>query len=177
LFAEVTELETTRGGLGGLVRSATRAGGLVRPEDVPTEASIALRLVAADGKQRGSRTVKGNDGGGLGLSGALGLAQYGGAIAADMTLSPRALYALNRASLQVGYNLQAMGLVGTSQYFRAQSIGLSLGGLSRRGMDRTAATAVFLAQQSAAMNTASRVAGTPSYEASLVEALDQLRPK
>lgn len=53
LMAEVTELKVSKGGVGGAVRAASRIGSSSAPQKEPTEASVPVKLLQADGKQGG----------------------------------------------------------------------------------------------------------------------------
>ena len=93
LLAEVTELKASKpGAFGGMMKAASgvpvgAAAWRVRrlaprgrgdaPKEI-TEASIAVKLVQPDGKQRLSTTTKGKDGSGFTLKTGLGIAKFAG---------------------------------------------------------------------------------------------------
>jgi len=179
LLAEVTDLKVAKsGGIGGLMKAASKVTGGGAQKD-PTEASIAVKLVQPDGKQRLSTTAKGKDG--STLQNSLGLARFAGGMYMTMfmgPMGPQMMSRLYRVSGLTGGNLGGLGMLGNPALFQMQSMslgmGLRTGGGSGVGIDQTAGAASFLVQQTMAMNEASSAgaAGGPSYAESLAEALD-----
>jgi hypothetical protein len=178
LFAEVTDLKVSKGGgLGGILKAASAvAAPTGAPKKDPTEASVAVKLVAADGKQRLSTTSKGKDGGGFSAQTGLGIARLAGGMAMGMMMGPQMMTRMYRFSALTGTNMGGMGVLGSPDLFRMQSMGLGLGLGPGRGLgiDQTAGAASFLTQQAMAMSSAASAGtgGGPSYAESLGEALD-----
>jgi hypothetical protein len=193
LLAEVTELKASKPGrFGGLARAASGiaggrggvagvagaaagvAGAAAAPKDT-TESTIALKLIAPDGKQRLSTTTKGKDGSGFTLQTGLGLAKFAGGMYINMLMAPMMMASMGGLG---GANLGGMGLLGNPALFRMQMGGL--GGLSGlgtgAGIDTTAGAASFLMQQAMTMNAAGGLVGLPgqgpSYDESLGEAVE-----
>ena len=177
LFAEVTELKASKpGGLGGLMKAASGiAGGGAAAGAAPkenTESSVAVKLVAPDGKQKLSTTTKGKDGSGFSLQTGLGLAKFAGTMYVGMFAGPQMMMRMNSMGLS---HMSGMGLIGDPNLLRMQMGGLSAmsGG---RGLDTTANAAGYLMQQTMAMNATGNFVGItpgqgPSYDDSLGEAL------
>jgi hypothetical protein len=178
LLAEVTDLKVSKGGgIGGLLKAASAvAAPTGAPKKDPTEASVAVKLVAPDGKQRLSTTSKGKDGGGFSAQAGLGIARFAGGMAMGMMMGPQMMSRMYRFSALTGSNMGGMGVLGSPDLFRMQSMGLGMGLGPGRGMglDQTAGAASFLTQQAMAMNSAASagVPGGPSFAESLGEALE-----
>ena len=179
LVADVTELKVTKGGgIGGALRTASRAAAAVAgpagPAKDPTEATVALKLLQPDGKARLSTTKKGKDGGGLDMKTGIGLAKMAGSMYVGMLTGRTMLSALN--SMTSG-NLSGMGMLGNPALMNVQTRGLGIGGIGGigKGVDPTAGAASFLMQQAMAsdMLGAAGAPGqtAPSFDASLGEAL------
>jgi len=178
LLAEVTELKASKPGrLSGLVRAASGvagargAGAAAAPPQEITEASVDVKLVQNDGKQRLSTTTKGKDGNGFTLQTGLGLARFAGTMYLSMFAGPMMLARLNTFGAA---NLGGMGMLGNPMLYQMQLGGL--GGLGRgAGIDGTAGAASYLIQQAMTMNDLGGFVGTPgqgpSYDESLGEAV------
>jgi hypothetical protein len=180
LLGEVTELKVSKGGgLGGVLKAASAmAAPSAGAKKDPTEASVAVKLVAPDGKQRLSTTSKGKDGGGFSAQTGLGIARLAGGMAMGMMMGPQMMSRMYRFSALTGGNMGGMGGLGSPDLFRMQSMGLGMGlGAGRGiGLDQTAGAASFLTQQAMAMSSAASagVPGGPSFAESLDEALDNV---
>ncbi len=179
VMAEVTELKVSKpGGLGGALRAATGALNTTNPGETPkppTEASLNVRLLqAADGKQRMSKSVKGNNGGGLAGAG-LGAAKLAGGVASGMLMGPRMFAQMYRLNSAFGPNLGGFGLLGNPSFFRLQTMSMGVGGYGGGRIDRAAGAAAFVMEQSAAMSAAASAvpAGATSFDEALTEALDK----
>jgi len=175
LTAEVAELKVSKpGALGGMLRTASRVASPTAdaPKDI-TEASVAVKLIQADGKQRLSTTTKGKDGSAFTMQTGLGLARFAGTMYMSMMMGPAMMNQLNGLG---GANLGGMGMLGSPDLFRMQTGGLGGAMASGMGVDGTAGAASYLIQQAMAMNSAGGLVGMPgagpSYDASLGEALD-----
>jgi hypothetical protein len=179
LVADVTELKVSRGGgLGGALRTASRAAAAVAgpagPPKDPTEATLALKLIQPDGKAKLSTTKKGKDSGGIDMKTGLGLARMAGSMYVGMMTGKTMLNALN--SMTSG-NLSGMGMLGNPALMNVQTQGLGIGGLGGigRGMDPTAGAASFLVLQAIAseLPVAGGLLGqaAPSFDAALGDAL------
>jgi hypothetical protein len=179
LVADVTELKVTKGGgLGGALRAASRAATVVAgtsgPPKDPTEATVEVKLVQADGKSRLSTSKKGKDGGGIDMKTGIGLARMAGSMYIGMMTGRTMFSALN--SMTSG-NLSGMGMLGNPALMNMQSQGLGIGGGFGgigKGLDPTAGAASFLMQQAMAsdmpaVGAAGQIA--PSFDAALGEAL------
>jgi len=178
LLAEVTELKASKPGrLSGLARAASGiagargAGAAAAPPQEITEASVDVKLVQNDGKQRLSTTTKGKDGSGFTLQTGLGLARFAGTMYLSMFAGPMMLARLNTFGAA---NLGGMGMLGNPMLYQMQVGGL--GGLGRgAGIDGTAGAASYLIQQAMTMNDLGGFVGTPgqgpSYDESLGEAV------
>jgi hypothetical protein len=186
LLAEVTELKASKPGrLGGLMRAASgvaggrggvagaaagAAGAASAPQEV-TEASIAVKLVQSDGKQRLSTTTKGKDGNGFTLQTGLGIARFAGTMYLSAFAGP--MMGARLSSFGAA-NLGGMGMLGNPMLYQTQVGGL--GGFGRgAGIDGTAGAASYLMQQALTMNDLGGLVGTPgqgpSYDESLGEAV------
>jgi len=176
LLADVTELKVPKGGLGGMLKAASAVAAPTAPKKEATEASVAVKLVALDGKQRLSTTLKGKDGGGFSAQAGLGIARIAGGMAMGMMMGPQMMSRMYRLNSLTGGNMGGMGLLGSPDLFRMQSMGLGLGLGPGRGMgiDQTAGAASFITQQALAMNRAASAGapGGPSFAESLDDALD-----
>jgi hypothetical protein len=186
LLAEVAELKASKPGrLGGLMRAASGVAGarggiagaagaagaaLPRQEEV-TESSLAVKLVAPDGKQRLSTTTKGKDGSGFTLQTGLGLARFAGTVYLSMFAGPMMMARLNSFGAA---DMGGMGMLGNPMLFQMQAGGL--GGFGRgSGIDSTAGAASYVMQQAMTMNDLGGFVGMPgqgpSYDESLGEAV------
>ena len=181
LMAEVTELKVAKsGGLGGIMKAASSvtapAGG--SPQKDPTEASVAVKLIQPDGKQRLSTTVKGKDGSGFSMKTGLGLAKFAGGMYLSMFVGPQMMSRVYRMTALTGSNMGGLGMLGNPALFQTQALSMGMGmgaGIPRGlGVDQTAGAASFLMQQAMAINNAASagVPGGPSFAESLGEALD-----
>lgn len=189
LLAEVTELKVSKPGkFGGLMQAASgvagmaggqgavagaaagAAGAAAAPKE-KTEATIAVKLIQSDGKQRLSTMSKGKDGSGFSLKQGLGLAQFAGGMYLSMFVGPQMFARLNSFGAA---NLGGMGMLGNPMLYQMQIGGL--GGLVRGvGIDQTAGAASYLTQQAMTMNDMGGLVGAPgqgpSYDESLGEAV------
>jgi hypothetical protein len=180
VLAEVTELKVSKGGgLGGLMKAASNlaapTGGASQKE--PTEATVVVKLVQPDGKQRLSTTAKGKDGSGFSMKTGLGLAKVAGGMYMSMFMGPQMMSSMYRYSGLTGGNMGGLGMLGNPALFQMQSMGIGMTGLGVGrgvGIDQTAGAASFIMQQAMAMSSATKagVPGGPSFEHSLGEALD-----
>jgi hypothetical protein len=175
LVAEITDLKVSKGGggLGGLVKAASKVAGGGTGQD-PTEAAVTIKLVQPDGKARYTTTAKGKDGG-FDMKTGLGVAKFAGTMYMNMMTGKMMMNALNGS---MANNLGGMGMLGNPAMMNMQAQGLGMKGGMQMGMgmgiDPTAGAASFLMQQSIASNAAvSAVAGqgAPSFDAALGEAL------
>src|SRR5262245_42722841 len=110
LLTEVSELKASKpGGLGGLMKAAGgvagarggaagaaagAAGAAAGPKE-NTESSLAVKLLAADGKQKLSTTAKGKDGSGFSLSSGIGIAKFAGTMYVGMFAGPMMMMRMN----------------------------------------------------------------------------------
>ena len=180
LMAEVAELKVSKGGgLGGMLKAASKmAAGGGGPQKDPTEASLSVKLVQPDGKQRMSATAKGKDGSGFSLASGLSIAKFAGGMYMGMFMGPQMMSRFYRVSAFTGGNLGGLGMLGNPALFQMQSLGMGMGlpgGAVRGiGLDQTAGAASFIMQQAMAMKApaGAPVGGGPSYEESLAEAVD-----
>jgi hypothetical protein len=148
------------------------AGGATGPPRDPTEATLDVKLVQADGKARLSTTKKGKDGGGLDMKTGMGLARMAGSMYVGVLTGRSMFSALN--SMTSG-NVAGMGMLGNPALMNVQSRGLgagSLGGLGR-GIDPTAGAASFLIQQAMANDIPVAGQTAPSFDAALGDALGE----
>ena len=176
-MGEVTDLKVAKsGGFGGLLKAASQVTAGAGPQKDPTEATVAIKLLAPDGKTRLSTTVKGKDGGGTAKAG-LGIAKFA---AMSMMMGPMMMSGMYRFNPMAGANMGGLGMLGNPAMFRMQAMGMGMG-IGRgaapgraMGIDQTAGAASFLMQQAMAMNNASAGggAGGPSFTESLDEALE-----
>jgi hypothetical protein len=176
LMAEVTELKVSKGGgLGGIMKAASKvAAPTSGPQKDPTEATLSVKLIAPDGKQRLATTTKGKDGSGFSVKTGLGLAKFAGGMYMNMMMGPMMMNRMYRLNGLAGANMGGFGLLGSPDLFRMQSMGMGLGMGRSMGIDQTAGAASFLMQQAMAMNnaTSATAPGSPSFAESLGEALD-----
>jgi hypothetical protein len=175
LVAEITDLKASKagGGLGGLVKAASKVAGGGTGQD-PTEAAVTIKLVQPDGKARYTTTAKGKDGG-FDMKTGLGVAKFAGTMYMNMMTGKMMMNALNQSMTG---NLGGMGMLGNPAMMSMQTQGLGMKAGMQMGMgmgiDPTAGAASFLMQQSIASNAAlSGVPGQsgPSFDAALGEAL------
>ena len=175
LVAEITDLKVSKGGggLGGLVKAASKVAGGGTSQD-PTEAAVTIKLVQPDGKARYTTTAKGKDGG-FDMKTGLGVAKFAGTMYRNMMTGKMMMNALNQSMTG---NLGGMGMLGNPAMMSMQTQGLGMKAGMQMGMgmgiDSTAGAASFLMQQSLASNAAlSAVTGQggPSFDAALTEAL------
>jgi len=176
LVAEITDLKVSKagGGLGGLVKAASKVAGGGTGQD-PTEAAVTIKLVQPDGKARYTTTAKGKDGG-LDMKTGLGVAKFAGTMYMNMMTGKMMMNALNQSMTG---NLGGMGMLGNPAMMSMQTQGLGMKAGMQMGMgmgiDPTAGAASFLMQQSIASNAAlSGVPGQagPSFDVALGEALE-----
>jgi hypothetical protein len=180
LMAEVTELKVSKGGgLGGMLKAASKmAAGAGGPQKDPTEATLAIKLVQPDGKQRLAATAKGKDGSGFSLANGLSIARFAGGMYMGMFMGPQMMSRFYRVSAFTGGNMGGLGMLGNPALFQMQSLGMGMGmpgGVGRGlGLDQTAGAASFIMQQAMAMKApaGASAGGGPSYEESLAEAVD-----
>jgi hypothetical protein len=175
LVAEITDLKVAKagGGLGGLVKAASKVAGGGTGQD-PTEAAVTIKLVQPDGKARYTTTAKGKDGG-FDMKTGLGVAKFAGTMYMNMMTGKMMMNALNGS---MANNLGGMGMLGNPAMMSMQTQGLGMKAGMQMGMgmgiDPTAGAASFLMQQSLASNSAlSGVPGQggPSFDVALGEAL------
>ena len=175
LVAEITDLKVSKagGGLGGLVKAASKVAGGGTGQD-PTEAAVTIKLVQPDGKARYTTTAKGKDGG-FDMKTGLGVAKFAGTMYMNMMTGKMMMNALNQSMTG---NLGGMGMLGNPAMMSMQTQGLGMKAGMQMGMgmgiDPTAGAASFLMQQSIASNAA--LSGVPgqggsSFDAALGEAL------
>lgn len=174
LVAEITDLKVSKGGgLGGMLKAASKVGGATGPSEDPTEAAVTIKLVQPDGKSRLSTTVKGKTGGGLDLKTGLGVAKFAGGMYLNMMTGKMLMSALNPA---MAGNLGGLGMLGNPAMMSMQTQGLGMKAGMQMGMgmgiDPTAGAASFLMQQSIASKTLmGGAAGQgPSFDEALGEA-------
>jgi hypothetical protein len=171
LFGEVTELKASKpGAVGGLMKKASGGGAGASQEN--TEATIAIKLVQPDGKQRLATTVTGKDGGGFSVQTGLGLAKFAGSMYLTMMVGPQMFAHLNSYGAA---NLGGMSTLGNPMFTQMQMGGL--GGLGRgAGIDATAGAASYLLVQGMAMNNVNGLVGAPgsgpSFDKSLGKAAE-----
>lgn len=157
LFSEVTELKASKpGAIGGLMKKASGSGGAGAPQE-NTEATIGIKLVQPDGKQRLETKITGKDGGGFSVQTGLGLAKFAGSMYLTMMIGPQMFAHLNSYGAA---NLGGMSMLGNPMFNQMQVGGL--GGLGRgAGIDATAGAASYLLLQGMAMNNVNGLVGTP----------------
>jgi hypothetical protein len=161
LVSQITELKASKPGRIGRMIKAT--AGESTTKDV-TEAKLTLQLVPVGGaKAKFSTNTSGNDGG-IGFKTGLRLARA----AAMMYLryaSP--LGALNAMSMM---NMGGMSGYLSNPMMMQMQAGSGVMGTGR-GVDRTAGAALFLMDQAMAGASGAGTDGSPSFDASLAEAL------
>jgi len=178
LLAEVAELKASKPGkIGGLVRTASNVAGRgsgqagAPAQEEITEASVAIKLLQSDGKQRLSTTAKGKDGNGFNLQTGLALGRFAATMYVSMFASPTLAARLNAFGAA---NLGGMGMLNSPSFYQLQVGGLGGYG-GRSGLDRTAGAASFVMQQALTMNELGGLVGVPgrgpSYDESLGEAV------
>ena len=192
LLADVTELKTSKPGrLGGLMKAATSgatagrggaagavagaAGNAALSNDV-TEASLAIKLIQPDGKQKMSTNAKGKDGGGFTLKSGMGIAKLAGGTYLNMMTA--GMFSRFGSGLGYGYGLNGlngMSMLGNPGLYRMQTRGLGAT-MAGTGVDMSAGAASYLMQSAVNMDAARGLVGTPgqagpSYEESLGEAV------
>jgi hypothetical protein len=170
LLAEVSELKVPKGGVGGMVRAASRVGSSGAPQKEPTEASVAVKLLQLDGKQRLSTTTKGKDSTVFSAQTGIGLARLATSI--GFMMGPGAMLRMYHLDGIAGTNLGGMGLLGNPTLFRAQAMTMAGMGAGRGSIDQTAGAASFIVQQAMAMRGSAGSPGAPSFDQALNEALD-----
>ena len=174
LVAEITDLKVSKagGGLGGLVKAASKVAGGGTGQD-PTEAAVTIKLVQPDGKARYTTTAKGKDGG-FDMKTGLGVAKFAGTMYMNMMTGKMMMNALNGS---MANNLGGMGMLGNPAMMNMQTQGLGMKAGMQMGMgmgiDPTAGAASFLMQQSMASNTvlSGGPGQSPSFDVALGEAL------
>ena len=175
LVAEITDLKVAKGGggLGGLVKAASKVAGGGTGQD-PTEAAVTIKLVQPDGKARYTTTSKGKDGG-FDMKSGLGVAKFAGTMYMNMMTGRMMMDALNQSMTG---NLGGMGVLGNPAMMSMQTQGLGMKAGMQMGMgmgiDPTAGAASVLMQQSIASNAA--LSGRPgqggaAFDAALGEAI------
>jgi hypothetical protein len=172
LVAEVTDLKASKGGgIGGVLKAASKVTGGATATQDPTEAAVALKLVQPDGKARLSTTVKGKDGG-FDMKTGLGVAKFAGTMYMNMMTGKMMMNALNAS---MAGNLGGMGMLGNPGLMNVQTRGLGTVPGMRMGIDPTAGAASFLMQQAMAGDAAASAAAGPgpSFDAALSEAFEQ----
>jgi len=192
VLADVTELKTSKAGrMGGLMKAATGAatagrggvGGAVAGaagnaalSNETTEASLAIKLVQPDGKQKLSTNAKGKDGGAFNLKSGMGLARMAGGMYLNMMTAGM----FSRFGSGLGYSygltgLNGMSMLGNPGLYRMQSRGLGAT-MAGTGVDMSAGAASYLMQSAVNMDASRALVGGPgqagpSYEESLGEAV------
>jgi len=184
LVAEITDLKVSKsGGLGGVLKAATKVAGGGGATQDPTEATVSIKLVQPDGKPKLASNVKGKDGGGGGgfdLKSGLGVAKFAGTMYMNMMTGKLMMNALNQS---MAGNLSGIGMLGNPAMtkMQTQGLGMPMQGVGMQGMrmgiDPTASAASFLMQQAmastAAMAGGAGGQGGPSFDAALGDAFEQ----
>jgi hypothetical protein len=192
VLADVTELKTSKPGrLGGLMKAATSgatagrggvggavagaAGNAAVSQDT-TEASLAIKLIQPDGKQKMSTNAKGKDGGTFDMKTGMGLARMAGGMYLNMMTAGM----FSRLGSGLGYSygltgMNGMSMLGNPGLYRMQSRGLGTT-VAGTGVDMSAGAASYLMQSAVNMDAARALVGMPgqagpSYEESLGEAV------
>jgi hypothetical protein len=175
LVAEVTDLKVSKGGgLGGALKAASKlAAGETGQQ--PTEATMSIKLVQADGKSRLATNVKGKNGGGFDAKTGLGIAKFAGTMYMNMMTGKMMMSMMNPS---MAGNLSGLGMLGNPALANMQARGLGAGPMPamRMGLDPTAGAASFLMQQAMASQVSLGSApgqGGASFDASISEALEQ----
>ncbi|HEV8394891.1 MAG TPA: hypothetical protein VGQ37_11490 [Vicinamibacterales bacterium] len=192
VFAEVTELKTSKAGrFGGLMKAASGAAtagrggaagavagaaGNAALSNETTEASLAIKLVQPDGKQKMSTNAKGKDGGGFNLKSGMGIAKLAGGM--YMNMMTAGMFSRFGSGLGYGYGLNGLNgvsMLSNPSLYRMQTRGLGAT-MAGTGIDMSAGAASYLMQSAVNMDAARALVGTPgqagpSYEESLGEAV------
>jgi hypothetical protein len=173
LLVEITDLKVSKagGGLGGMLKAASKVTGGGGSNEDPAEAAITLKLVQPDGKPRLTTTVKGKTGG-LDLKTGLGVAKFAGGMYMNMMTGKMFMGALNPA---MAGNLGGLGMLGNPAMMSMQTQGLGMkAGMQMgtgMGIDPTAGAASFLTQQSMASKALTTgLPGQASFDGALGEA-------
>ena len=175
LTAEITDLKVSKpgGGIGGILRgAASKAVGQATPTADPAEATIAIKLVQPDGKNRYSTNSKGKTGGG-----AFDVKSVAKGLGANYVNLMTGRFMMNAMNKAMTKNLGGIGVMSDPNLLNMQVQGMNLGpqgGLRGLGLDPTARAASFLVQQSAAasaLTSGALGAQAPSLEEALADAL------
>ena len=175
LTAEITDLKVSKagGGIGGILRgAASKAVGQATPTADPAEATIAIKLVQPDGKNRYSTNSKGKTGGG-----AFDVKNVAKSLGSNYMNLMTGRFMMNAMNKAMTKNLGGMGVMSDPNLLNMQVQGMNLGpqgGLRGLGLDPTARAASFLVQQSAAasaLTSGALGAQAPSLEEALADAL------
>lgn len=175
LTAEITDLKVSKpgGGIGGLLKgAASKVAGAGTATADPAEATIAIKLVQPDGKNRYSTNAKGKTGGGA--FDVKNVAKSLGSTYVNLMTGRLMMNALNKSMAK---NLGGMGMLNDPSLLNMQVQGMNVGptgGLRGLGLDPTAGAASFLMQQSMAATTLTGTAlgpQAPSLEEALGDAL------
>jgi hypothetical protein len=176
LTAEITDLKVSKpggGGIGGILRgAASKAVGQAAPTADPAEATIAIKLVQPDGKNRYSTNSKGKTGGG-----AFDVKNVAKSLGTNYMNLMTGRFMMNAMNKAMTKNLGGMGMMSDPNLLNMQVQGMNLGpqgGLRGLGLDPTARAASFLVQQSAAasaLTSGALGAQAPSLEEALADAL------
>ena len=193
VLADVTELKTSKPGrLGGLMKAATSgatagrggaagavagAAGNAALSNDTTEATLAIKLLQPDGKQKMSTNAKGKDGGAFTLKNSLGIAKIAGGM--YMNMMTAGMFS-RFGSFGYGYGLNGMNgmsMLGNPGLYRMQSRGLGAT-MAGTGIDMSAGAASYLMQSAVNMDAARTLVGAPgqvgpSFEQSLGEAVQK----
>jgi len=188
----VTELKTSKAGrFGGMMKAATGAAAAGRGgaagavagaagnaalSNETTEASLAIKLVQPDGKQKMSTNAKGKDGGGFNMKSGMGIAKLAGGM--YMNMMTAGMFSRFGSGLGYGYGLNGlngMSMLGNPGLYRMQTRGLGAT-MAGTGIDMSAGAASYLMQSAVNMDAARALVGAPgqagpSYEESLGEAV------
>ena len=175
LTAEITDLKVSKpgGGIGGILKgAATKVAGVGTPTSDPAEATIAIKLVQPDGKNRYSTNAKGKTGGG-----AFDVKNVAKGLASNYVNLMTGRFMMNALNKTMAKNLGGMGMLNDPSLLNMQVQGMNVGptgGLRGLGLDPTARAASFLMQQSAVATTLTSSAlgpQAPSLEEALGDAL------
>jgi len=191
VLADVTELKTSKPGrFGGMMKAATGAAtagrggaagaiagaaGNTAMSNETTEASLAIKLVQPDGKQKMSTNAKGKDGEGFNLKSGVGIAKFAGGMYVNMMM-PGLFSRFGSYGYGYGLNgLSGVSMLGNPGLYQMQTRGLGAT-VAGTGIDMSAGAASYLMQSAVNMNAASALVGLPgqagpSYEESLGEAV------
>ena len=175
LTAEITDLKVSKpgGGIGGILKgAASKAVGAGASTSDPAEATIAIKLVQPDGKNRYSTNAKGKTGGG-----AFDVKNVAKGLASNYVNLMTGRFMMNALNKSMAKNLGGMGMLNDPNLLNMQVQGMNVGptgGLRGLGLDPTARAASFLMQQSAAagaLTSGALGAQAPSLEEALADAL------